>query len=338
MEGVKATSKFSRSEETGGTDSNLIEGFLHDLELQGKSEGTVRDYCTYISRFADFLEDGEGSVSLEDVDSKFLRGFIAFLRGEGLSEKTIGNYFSGLSSFYEYLKFEGLVRGNPVPPVRKRYVKVSDGNSGDSERQLISVEEMSVLVNSILSARDRALIVLLAKTGIRRNELSAIDVSDIDWEGQSIGLKERFREGKRSNLTVFFDDECARVLKRWLGERGEWLKDEDTDALFLNIYGTRLKRHGIQYALGKHAERVGLHDPGSDDLKDRFTAHCCRHWFTTHLRRSGMPREHIKELRGDSRGEPMDIYHHIDRKELRESYLAHVPRLNISTSSKLANG
>jgi len=324
---MKAEYKVSEGGESG---SDLIDGFLKDLELQGKSEGTVRDYRTYVSRFAEFLESSESSVSFEDVGTRCLRDFIAYLREErGLSEKTIGNYFSGLSSFFEYLKFEGLVDGNPVLPVRKRYVKVSNGNSGGSKRQLVSVEEMAMLVNSILNARDRALVVLLAKTGIRRNELSAIDVSDIDWENQSIRLKEKFREGKRSNLTVFFDDECARVLNRWLGEREEWLKGEDADALFLNNYGTRLKRHGIQYAVRKHAERVGLHDPESDDLKDKFTAHCCRHWFTTHLRRNGMPREHIKELRGDSRGEAMDIYHHIDKKELKESYLAHIPSLRL---------
>jgi hypothetical protein len=42
-----------------------------------------------------------------------------------------------------------------------------------------------------------------------------------------------------------------------------------------------------------------------------------------------MPREHIKELRGDSRAETMDIYYHIDRKEFRDSYLAHIPQLGI---------
>jgi integrase/recombinase XerD len=42
-----------------------------------------------------------------------------------------------------------------------------------------------------------------------------------------------------------------------------------------------------------------------------------------------MPREFIQELRGDARKEAIDIYDHIDRKELRESYLAHIPQLGI---------
>ncbi len=79
----------------------------------------------------------------------------------------------------------------------------------------------------------------------------------------------------------------------------------------------------------KVATQVGLHDPTSHRMEDHFSPHCCRHWFTAHLRRAGMPGEFIQELRGDVRKEAIDIYDHIDKKELRESYLAHIPQLGI---------
>jgi integrase/recombinase XerD len=79
----------------------------------------------------------------------------------------------------------------------------------------------------------------------------------------------------------------------------------------------------------KHAQRVGLHNPSSERMEKHFSPHCCHHWFTTHLRRNGMNREFIKELRGDSRGEAIDIYDHIDKNELRSAYLAAIPRLGI---------
>lgn len=72
---------------------------------------------------------------------------------------------------------------------------------------------MSRLVNSILDPRDKAMAVVLAKTGIRRGELLKIDVGDVNWQDYSITLKSI---PKRSNRVVFFDDECALVLKRWL--------------------------------------------------------------------------------------------------------------------------
>jgi integrase/recombinase XerD len=99
--------------------------------------------------------------------------------------------------------------------------------------------------------------------------------------------------------------------------------------LFLTQLGNRLTHDQLQYCVEKHAARVGLHNPKSDKLAERFTPHCCRHWFTTHLIRAGMPRDFVKELRGDSRHESIDIYNHIDKKELRESYLTHIPQLGV---------
>ena len=93
--------------------------------------------------------------------------------------------------------------------------------------------------------------------------------------------------------------------------------------------GQRLKRRGVYDAITKWAKRAGLHNPSSKKLEDHFTPHCCRHWFTTHLRRAGMPREFIQELRGDARSEAMDAYYHIDREELKKSYLACIPKLGV---------
>jgi integrase/recombinase XerD len=79
----------------------------------------------------------------------------------------------------------------------------------------------------------------------------------------------------------------------------------------------------------KYAKRLGFHNPESPRLEDHFGPHCFRHWFTTWLLRNGMPREYVKELRGDKRGEAIDIYHHIDREELRKAYLAYIPKLGV---------
>lgn len=42
-----------------------------------------------------------------------------------------------------------------------------------------------------------------------------------------------------------------------------------------------------------------------------------------------MKREFIQEHRGDTRGDAIDIYDHIDKEELREAYLAHISSLGI---------
>lgn len=302
------------------SNSALIESFLGDCKLRGMTYDTIRSYRSALRIFNDFIKAPFFKVTKED-----LRDFLKYLREERHnSPKRIENYFATLSSFYNYLIYEELVDRNPVLPVRKRYVRTYKALDPPAIRKLISVEEMSMLVNSTLSIRERAIITLLAKTGIRRGELLSIDLEDINWQEQRIALKPK---AKRSNRIVFFDDECARVLKRWIALRNSM--NPKTRALFVSEPGNRIDRNTVYDMVTKNAERVGLHNPNSKRLEGHFSPHCCRHWFTTWLLRNGMPREYVKELRGDARNEAIDIYYHIDLEDLRKTYLACMPKLGI---------
>lgn len=309
---------------TGVTSADLIEQYRDDCEIRGMAPESTRRYLSSLKIFNQYLDDN--SLDILNVDRIVFRSFLEYLRKvRNVGQKTVENYFTAISGLYEFLEYEGYVDKIPVQSVRKRYVRrYKDTNEGQM-RQLISVEEMEHLINSTLDVRDKAIITLLAKTGIRRNELITLDVDDIDWMDQSIRLKPT---PKRTNRIVFFDDETAFMLKRW-GRTREGRNKNNSEALFINNRGGRLNRNGVYLAVTKAAEKVGQHDPNSDRIEDHFSPHCCRHWFTTHLRRAGMPREFIQELRGDVRREAIDIYDHIDKKELRESYLAHIPQLGI---------
>jgi integrase/recombinase XerD len=176
-----------------------------------------------------------------------------------------------------------------------------------------------------MDIRNKAIITLLCKTGILRNELITLDVDDVDLVDMRIKLK---LTAKRTNRVVFFDAETAFILRRWFKVR-EGRNRKNNPALFLNAEGDRLAKNGILRAVNEAAQRVGLHNPKSERMEDHFSPHCCRHWFTTHLRRAGMRREFIQELRGDARREAIDIYDYIDMKELKEAYLAAIPQLGI---------
>lgn len=297
--------------------NNLLKGFMEDCRLRGMSDETIRRYAGSVKKFLSFVDDPL-NVTRED-----LKAYLDHLKSRGVKSKTVENEFSAISAFYDYLVYEGAVSANVVPSFRKRYIRRINDSAG---RKLVSVEELSMLVNSVIDPRDRAVILLLAKTGMRRGELIDLNVDDIDWGNYSIMLKPK---RKRSRRIVFFDEECAIVLKRWLAVR-EKMKPK-TKALFIN-YGSRrrIDRNTVYRIVTKHAARVGLHNPDSPRQEDHFSPHCLRHWFTTWLLESGMKREYVKELRGDARRDAVDIYHHIPLEELRRAYLAHIPKLGVA--------
>jgi integrase/recombinase XerD len=299
--------------------------FVEDCEDRQLTVESIRHYKAVATAFLEYLASQK--VPVFSADKFVLIGYLRKRRADGVDQKTLENNFTVISSLFEYFVFQDLIGKNPVMGVRKRYLRrYKDERDVDAEspRKLISVEQMSLLINSVIDTRDKAILTVLAKTGVRRGELIAMDVMDIDWEQQSITLK-KFK--KRSGRMVFFDDETSRLLKRWVSQR-EKLQPESA-ALFLGEKGGRLKRNGVYSMVVKYAEQVGLHDSKSDNPEEHFTPHCFRHWFTTHLRRAGMDREFIKALRGDRRREAIDIYDRIGRQELRRAYLAFIPQLGL---------
>jgi len=301
----------------------LMESYLQDCRIRGMSPRSLPGYKSALKMFGLYLSSK--GVDVLAVDREVLKGFLEHSRERGLSQRTIELSFSVLSSFYEYLVYEGRIPSNPVLAVRKRYLECYKDNGDGHERQLISVEDMAGMINSTLDIRDKAIITLLAKTGIRRNELISLDVSDVDFVENRIRLKPT---AKRTNRTLFIDDEAAFILRRWLKLRQD-VNGHESPSLFLSTWSNRISRNDVYLAVTKAAERVGLHNPESDRMEDHFSPHNCRHWFTTHLRRAGMRREFIQGLRGDRRKEAIDIYDHIDLKELKEAYLACIPQLGI---------
>jgi len=288
---------------------------------------SVHTYTSILRSFINHLEN-MGIHEVAQIDKNALREYIRVLREDRkLSTSTLENHMSAVSSFLDYLLYEEVIDSNLTLAVRRRYLRryKSDGPGDAHSRKLITTEQLKALVESVLNPRDKALIVLLAKTGIRRGELVTIDVDDVDLVQMKITLKPK---AKRSNRVVFFDEECGRLLQDWLSVRQRYARD-DSKALFVTSSGGRLDGNRVYEVVTGHAKHVGLHTQSSKRLEDHFTPHCLRHWFTTHLRRNGMPREMVQELRGDIRSEAIDIYYHIDEELLRRAYLASIPKLGI---------
>jgi len=309
-----------------GSIDGHIEDFLADCGLRGMTPGTIEGYRSCLRIWSGYL--AERGIT-PDSGREHLESFLRHLRGNrGLTHTTLKGYFAVLSSFYKYLVYKDVVPINPVLPVRDRYLRTykKNGNGkGGVARRVPTTDELALMIRCILDPRDRALVMVLAKTGVRRSELIAMDVDDIDWEEGSITLKNQF--AKRSNRVVFFDAECERSLRHWLKMREKLATG--SPALFVGVGGGRLKRRGVYDAILKHAERTGLHDAGSKRREDHFGPHSLRYWFTHSLLQAGMRREMVQELRGDSRRDAVDIYDRIPREELRYAYLTFMPELRV---------
>ena len=144
------------------TDYDLIDNFIQDCNLRGYSSETIRSHRSNLRIIRRFLE--ENGITFSSLDKEGLKLLLDYLKNcRKVGVKTQQSYFSALSSFFDYLVFEEIVSVNPVPSFRKRYLTTYKKNISIRQRKLISIEEMSLLINSVLNTRDKLIMTILAK-------------------------------------------------------------------------------------------------------------------------------------------------------------------------------
>ena len=103
--------------------------------------------------------------------------------------------------------------------------------------------------------RDCALLALMLGTGIRVSECVGLNLSDVDIKEQGIHIH---RKGGKE-ATVYFSDEVAQYLERYLEERRTLgsieteTGSQDEPALFLSLRKKRLTVRSVEYLVKKYA-------------------------------------------------------------------------------------
>jgi integrase/recombinase XerC/integrase/recombinase XerD len=158
--------------------------------------------------------------------------------------------------------------------------------------------------------RDRAMFELAYAAGLRAEELTALDVSSADADGEQVRV-----EGKGGKTRVVPVGEHAwRALDRYLTRGRSALDCGDSEALFLSKSGRRLSTSDVRRRLKLQARRVGV------------SPHTLRHSFATHLLEGGADLRTIQELLGHASISTTQTYTRVESKRLRMAYARSHPR------------
>ncbi len=163
--------------------------------------------------------------------------------------------------------------------------------------------------------RDYMMIALLYVTGLRREELSNIELADID---RSRGLIRVIGKGNKERV-VPIGDNTRDDLKTYLDKRDRFLTSKDFDptpALFLSYKGTKLTVRSINRLVKKFGQAEGM----------EFTPHTLRHSFATHLLENGADLMLIKEILGHASLSTTQRYTHVTAEAMKKAYMSAHPR------------
>lgn len=296
--------------------TELLDDFIFDCQSRSRVKRTIETYRGNVREFLEFYPEPE------KVDNHDLREFLAHLQRRNLKISTLKGYFSALSTFYDYLIFEEIAETNPILPFRRRYL---DKPTKNDRRQLIAIRAMKKLIGSIEPIREQAMILTLAKHGVRLGEYLGLKDENIDLRKDVITYPHK---AKRHNRVLPIDDELHEVLI----EYKTWRKKHATTDWFwvTDFGGGRIHKDYTNAVIAHYAEPLGLHEPNGP-LEKRLTCHCFRKWFTHHLFAAGMDETSIMILRGDSLKKHAWSGSYLEPDELTEQvradYLKCIPKL-----------
>jgi site-specific recombinase XerC len=247
------------------TVSEAVVAFLRGREASGCTVATLRNYAGALERFARAC----GVTEVADLTPEVLEGYLTDLRG-GMKPVSVHHHFRALRTFTRWLARTGRLPADPMAGIAMRVPRTLP-NPPDAEdvRRLLQACD-----TSFEGRRNRAMVMLLADSGLRREEARRLRVGDVDFATRLI----RVQAGKGQRDGVgFFGEATASALRAWLG-----LHPDPRPAVFVFVTrgGRQLDPWAPTRILHRLSRRAGLERP--------IGPHALRHFAATELlRRTG---------------------------------------------------
>ena len=287
--------------------SELLNEFCSYLLIEKKySNNTIQSYKMDLQKFAVFT-----SKNIKNIDSSDIHEYLKHLYNMKLSEKSISRNISCLKSFYKFLLIEKIISINPmdnieIPKVRKSLPKS------------LTEEDINLLLDIPLvdsfSYRNKAMIELLYASGLRVTELVELEIKDVDLDNATLRT---MGKGSKERL-IPLGNYALKYLRTYLLEhRGNLLKRDRNDYIFINNHGKKMTRQGFFKIIKKRAFEAGI--------KKEISPHTLRHSFATHLLNHGADLQSIQELLGHSDIGTTQIYTFVSTEQIHRNYEEYHP-------------
>jgi site-specific recombinase XerD len=256
----------------------------------------VKNYLNSLKHFVIWLD-----VPIEQVTNQKVLDYIDLLMDRKLKPKTINCHLDSIRGFYEYLRDEQrLAMDNPVK--RGYALKLSQPLP-----KHLRDEEVGRLLEVIAGARDRAMFMLMLRSGLRVEEVCNLSLAALDLRRRRVyvlngkGAKDR---------VVYMSRDCYEAVVMYLRMRPA----SKSRKVFLvergRYRGKPISVRGIQKRMESYAKRAGL----------KVSCHQLRHTMATQLLNADADLVTIQDLLGHSRIKTTQRYSKVSNLKVQRDY------------------
>lgn len=299
--------------------------FTAHLEARAYSVSSIDMHRWALNQFAEWSAcralDTPSSFTRADLEAyqMFLHRYLSLRGRKPLAINTQLARLGCIRRFFAWLCRSGQIPANPAADLdlpRKQPRMLPKALSQSEIQRLFAMPDTT----SPFGLRDRALLELFYATGIRRTEMTRLDIGD--YEPASRTLTVRKGKGGKSRMLPVGERAAGWLDEFLLNTRPQFDHLPNETALFLSGYGTRITPAYLGNWVKKLMIRCGIEKPGS--------CHLFRHSCATDMHRGGADIRYVQEMLGHECMETTQIYTHVHIEALREVHTRCHPHGQIS--------
>lgn len=271
------------------------------------SPHTLTAYGNDIKQFIAHCTEQQCLSSVTELRHLHIRSWVVSQIEAGQSARSVNRRLSCLKTYFKYLRKRGFLETDPMK-------KIIAPKTGKRLPIVVQEHQMLALFTHVEFGEDyggrmqRLLLELLYSTGMRRSEVSALKIGDLDIGRMVLRVSGKGNKQRMVPFARFLAD----MLEAFLKIRGEMFPGTAEPWLFLNRKGEQLSPESIYHIVRKHLSAV--------TTIEQRSPHVLRHSFATHLSNNGADLNAIKELLGHSNLAATQIYMHNSIERLQKVY------------------
>ena len=274
---------------------------------KGLAELSLQVYLPVVPDLLHYLAKQHGTASVRRLDAGVLRAFL-FERARDRSSEYVRLQATSLRSFLRFLHAQGVVRhdlSDAIPTVRRW------AQPGIPKK--LTTAEVDRVLNAADRAtatgrRDYAILLLLAKLGLRSSEVLSLELGDIRWRTGEVLIRGK---GRRQDLLPLPRDVGAAIARYLQLDRDV----RPTARVFLRANAPRVPLTGPA-SIG-HIVRRAMVQAGVDRPK-HIAAHLFRHTLASRMLQKGANLRDIAEMLRHRTPSTTELYAKIDMQSLNE--------------------
>jgi site-specific recombinase XerD len=266
----------SRLASRGLPGSELAVEYLYGKYIKNLSAHSIKESGRIILHFLGFLDQKGPTVYC--LTRQDINAYVQYEQDRGLMTTSVATHLRIVYAFIVFLVGHGVLPNTIMQPKIK--IKLPEPLP-----RAIPAEDVQRLLAAITAVRDRALILLLLRTGMRIGELLEVKLSDLNLAERKILIY--VGEKNYQGRAVYYNEDAAQALQNWLTER-----DTQSGYLFPGRAGQGTLSYVTAWsAMRKALDRAGLSEKG-------YSLHHLRHTFATDMLNAGMRLEVLQQILG----------------------------------------